>query len=91
MKKFIVIAYDISSDKRRKKVHDLLKDYGMSINLSVFECFVSEANLKKIKLQINKLISKKDIVVYYYICLECYSKSERINFKYPNTDSVLTV
>ena len=27
---YIVISYDIESDKRRNKIHNLLKDYGIS-------------------------------------------------------------
>jgi len=34
----VVIAYDIKSNKRRKKIEKLLKDHGQRINYSVFEC-----------------------------------------------------
>ncbi|NLW36114.1 MAG: CRISPR-associated endonuclease Cas2, partial [Syntrophorhabdus aromaticivorans] len=42
MKRFVVIAYDISDDKKRLEISDLLITYGIRVNKSVFECFVSE-------------------------------------------------
>lgn len=35
---FYVVVYDISSDKQRKKVSDLLEGYGLRVQYSVFEC-----------------------------------------------------
>ena len=74
-KAFIVIAYDISETKRRNKVAKLLRQYGSPINLSVFECMVTEAQLINIRESIYKMIdSKQDKVVYYRMCLNCYTK-----------------
>ncbi len=30
-KQFIVVAYDISDDRRRARLHDLLEDYGSPV------------------------------------------------------------
>ncbi|BAZ29225.1 hypothetical protein NIES4074_16640 [Cylindrospermum sp. NIES-4074] len=35
---FIVVSYDISEDKRRTKIHSVLKGYGQWMQYSVFEC-----------------------------------------------------
>ncbi|MEX0269390.1 CRISPR-associated endonuclease Cas2, partial [Leptolyngbyaceae cyanobacterium UHCC 1019] len=34
----LVISYDISEDKRRTKIHKILKSYGQWMQFSVFEC-----------------------------------------------------
>ena len=34
----ILISYDISEDKRRTKIHKMLKSYGQWMQYSVFEC-----------------------------------------------------
>jgi len=36
-----VVAYDITNDKRRKKLSDLLETYGVRVNYSVFEILPS--------------------------------------------------
>jgi len=35
-------GYDIPSDKRRKKVSDLLEGYGQRVQYSVFECVLTQ-------------------------------------------------
>lgn len=74
-KNLIVVAYDISDDKRRNRVVKLLLKYGSRINFSVFECMVTDSQLEQLKSDIRSKINvKEDIVVYYPICVKCYSK-----------------
>lgn len=78
-KKYIVIAYDITDDQRRKKVSDILAAYGERMNKSVFECFLSEKDIKELKSKIEKTIkNREDIVLYYSLCKDCITKIERI-------------
>lgn len=72
-KKFVVIAYDIASDKRRRNVEKAIKKYGSRVNLSVFECMLTESQLEKLKAAILKLVdSKTDQVAYYMLCMDCF-------------------
>lgn len=69
-----VIAYDIRSTKRRNKVARLLKDRGMRVNLSVFECDIEKDKLMELRKEIQKIIKKKnDVVIYYPLCLNCHA------------------
>ena len=87
-KKFTVICYDVSEDKRRNKVAALLEFYGTRRNKSVFECMTTEAQLKKIRAELPKLIdAATDTVLIYRICLDCYVKSETIG---KQTAAILT-
>ncbi len=77
-KQLVVVAYDISSNKRRKKVSDLLEQYGTRVNYSVFECLISPAKLKKLKQEATELIDKKrDSILYYQLCGACIEKIDR--------------
>ena len=73
---FVLIAYDVSSSRRRNKVAKILADHGERVNLSVFECeFKRPETFKTLKAEIKKAIkSKKDHIRYYPICRECRSK-----------------
>lgn len=76
-KNFIVVAYDISDDKRRNSVMKLLEKVGKRINLSVFECMVTDSTLVRLKQDIDRKINnKEDRVAIYPICINCYSKIE---------------
>lgn len=74
-KLFVVVAYDIAKTKSRNKVADLLSQYGKRMNLSVFECMLSASQLKKLKTDVHKYLNpKKDQVIYYTLCMDCFSK-----------------
>jgi len=74
-KKLVIVAYDIHLDKRRIKLAEYLDNFGKRINLSVFECMFTETELKKTISVAGKIIdTKTDQVVYYTICLNCYTK-----------------
>lgn len=57
MKK-IVVAYDITDDKRRNKIFKDMKSWGERVQYSVFECILTD---EQIKIMIDKLKRKIDI------------------------------
>lgn len=74
-KLFYVIAYDISDNKRRRRVVKVVEQYGGRINLSVFECMMTECQLAEMKSQFEKIIKpNEDQIVFYPICVNCYTK-----------------
>lgn len=72
---FCVIAYDIKDDKRRIKIASILEKYGVRVNFSVFECLFTEVQYAKIRQQIESKINRhEDSIIYYPICVNCFSK-----------------
>ena len=73
-----VIIYDISDNKRRLLVSNLLEGWGKRVNRSVFECLIdSSVKMKKLKSGIENIVDKKtDSVRVYVPCLNCIEKSE---------------
>ena len=90
-KLFIIIAYDISITKRRNKIVKLLENYGERINLSVFECMLTESRFSELRENIEILVNTKtDQVVYYTICVDCYTKIIKYPEKNNKTEIVVT-
>ena len=86
MKSIYLICYDISNDKNRTKISEELEQYGERINYSVFECFITPAQLNNILSFIEEKMDKKhDSVKYYYICKSCYLKSNELGKKQEKT------
>lgn len=75
--RFVLIVYDISNDKRRVKLHNLLLDYGTPVQYSAFECRLSEKDHLALKKAIQRVIRpRKDNLRYYYLCAECTDRIE---------------
>lgn len=74
---FILIVYDISDDRRRARLHQVLLDYGSPVQYSVFECLLENEEIAKMKKAVRKVIRpKKDNLRYYILCENCLRKVE---------------
>ena len=75
--KFILIVYDISNDKRRTKLHNLLLDFGTPVQYSVFECLLKPEAVIQLKSAVYRVIRKRiDSVRFYDLCADCVSRTE---------------
>ena len=82
---FIVVVYDISNDRRRVKLHNLLRDYGTPVQYSVFECYLDPERAAAMKKRVVKLIKQKvDSVRFYTLCEACVKRIEA-----PGTKEIL--
>ena len=57
---YLVISYDIQSDRRRTKIHKALKNYGAWIQYSVFECHISKKEYDALRQQLDPLIDVEE-------------------------------
>ncbi len=76
---FILIAYDISSNRRRARLVKLLSDHGQRVNLSVFECSIKRPHYDELRKKIAKLINPRlDNVLFYELCANCKQRVEKL-------------
>ena len=88
----VVITYDISEDKRRTKIHKILKSYGQWMQFSVFECNLTDTEFARLRLRLNKLIKpEQDSIRFYFLCACCQKKVERIGGEQIRDDSIFFV
>lgn len=81
---FYVVAYDISVDKRRTKVHKLLKGFGKWTEFSLFECFLTKKELLQMRSKLDKLLNpQSDRVRIYNLCENCLQKIETVGIPEP--------
>jgi CRISPR-associated protein Cas2 len=72
-----VIVYDITCDKRRKKVSDLLEGYGQRVQYSVFECILSQTKYSELQKRLRKQIkSSEDSVRFYPLSKHTFNQIE---------------
>lgn len=74
-----LIAYDIASPKRLRKVANLCESYGLRIEKSVFECDLPYEQFENLWCAlIDIVVEDEDAVVAYSLCKTCVSKTESI-------------
>jgi CRISPR-associated protein Cas2 len=79
-----VVAYDIQDDKRRTKVHKVLKGFGEWTEFSLFECFLTKKELLQMRAKLDKhLDARTDRVRIYTICDVCLSKIDTVGIPEP--------
>ena len=72
---YIVISYDISDDKKRSKVANLLEDYGQRVQYSVFECRLDEQTFQQLVHKLKPFAAgNEDSIRVYRICQACLKK-----------------
>ncbi len=65
----VVITYDITDDKIRGKVANELKNHGMRVQKSIFECYLDKDQINKLKDTLETMVDITiDHVRFYYMC-----------------------
>ena len=79
VKHFVVVVYDIPSDRVRTRVCNTLKDYGDHVQLSVFECVLDEDTYVELKNTLEEITGEHEVMLRLYkICHACVERSEII-------------
>ena len=74
-----MITYDISDDHRRNLVSKTLKNYGVRVQYSVFECKLRKEDFLILKHKLEGVIKKsEDSIIFYRQCKQCFGKVDRV-------------
>ncbi|GAB4551209.1 MAG: CRISPR-associated endonuclease Cas2 [Anaerolineae bacterium] len=80
-----VIAYDISDDRRRTKVHTILSGFGEWTQYSLFECWLDVRELVKLRARLGQVLRPdEDRVRIYPLCAGCQARVETIGSPPPS-------
>ena len=68
-----VISYDISDDKRRRKVVKVLEGVGYRVQYSVFEADLSRKQLADLQKRLKPYVKPKttESIRFYQLCADC--------------------
>ncbi|MCK4258951.1 MAG: CRISPR-associated endonuclease Cas2 [Halanaerobiales bacterium] len=78
--KHYVICYDVTDDKRRRLIYELLKDHGQRMQYSIFECLLDEKTFLKLKFKLQRLMDTTDSIIIYPLCKRCEEKILTMGF-----------
>lgn len=82
-----IVSYDISKDKKRARAANTIKNYGVRVQKSVFECRVKPDDIDKLMLQLEKIIDfNTDSVLVYFVCDGCLKRKKAMGQNNIQTD-----
>lgn len=72
-----LVAYDITSPKRLRRVAKICEDFGIRVEYSVFECDIAPATFDQFWQKLAATIDEEsDCILAYRICGSCVQKIE---------------
>ncbi len=79
---YVVIFYDITDDKLRKRVANMLKDFGLvRIQLSAFYGSISPTSLEKLRERLEKMLDR-EVCHIVKLCERCDKAVDQIGFAF---------
>ena len=74
---YIVVCYDISSNRRRARLHELLLGYGNPVQRSVFECHLTPKQFRHMRDRARCFVNKRgESLRYYLLCDRCQRRTQ---------------
>ncbi|WP_082079032.1 CRISPR-associated endonuclease Cas2 [Pseudoalteromonas rubra] len=73
-----VVCYDTSCNKRRYRIDKILAGFGERIQLSVYECCLSDSQFLLLRQKIRSTITCDDVINYYPVCCHCQDRRHGI-------------
>lgn len=66
-----VVAYDISNDRARRRVAELLAEWGVRLQQSVFEVDLHGDELRSVRTAVARHLGPGDIIQFFPQCSRC--------------------
>lgn len=80
----VVVVYDVPDDKRRTKLAKFLEGHGRRVQLSVFECFLTLEEMRKLHQQLQRRVKPpEDNVRLYWISADAVTRTLVIGSEMP--------
>lgn len=71
----VIVVYDIPDDQRRLKLSNVLEGYGRRVQYSVFECFLTLDEMRKLHQKVKQKVKpEEDNVRFYWLSPEAVSR-----------------
>ena len=76
---YVIVCYDISSNRRRARLHEELLGFGTPVQKSVFECQLTPQQFRKMQQRTRRYAKKDtDSIRYYLLCSKCKARARKL-------------
>jgi CRISPR-associated protein Cas2 len=75
---FLIVSYDIPSNRRRYKVMKTMEGFGTRVQYSVFECNLKPRQVDDLRKRLRRLIDAEDSIRLYFMSADDVKRIERL-------------
>ena len=87
-----IIAYDITNNRRRTKVHKTLCGFGEWTQYSLFECYLTDKELLILRDRMDDSLNpEEDSVRFYPLCARCVANVDTIGSPRPEEKDIFVI
>lgn len=91
MRKSFLVCYDISDEKRLRKVFKTMRGYGDHLQYSIFECQLTPSDLVRLRAELREIIQHNEDQVLFVDLGPAEGRGDRVitalGLPYTNLDS----
>jgi CRISPR-associated protein Cas2 len=74
--KWYLICYDVRDPKRLRRAARHLEGYGTRVQYSVFRCWLSYADMQRVRWELTQKLTPEDDVMFIPLCARCVAGLE---------------
>lgn len=78
MRQSYLVCYDISDDKRLRKVFQTMRNFGDHLQYSIFECQFTESDLVRCRAELSQIIHHSEDQVLFVCLGPAEGRGERV-------------
>jgi CRISPR-associated protein Cas2 len=74
MKDWYLVAYDVRSEARLRRVAKVMEGYGVRLQYSVFRCHLSERSIERLRWELTQVMQPEDGLIIAGLCEACIKR-----------------
>ena len=82
----VIVAYDISDDKRRARAAQTLLRFGARVEASVYELWLTAREIEKMWHSLTRVVKDGDLVRCYTVCDACVKRVRSTTLSAPKDE-----
>lgn len=82
----VIVAYDISDDKRRARAAKILLGFGARVEASVYELWLTSVQIERMWHALSRTVKDGDLVRCYTVCDACVRRTRSTTLTAPKDE-----
>jgi CRISPR-associated protein Cas2 len=74
MKNWYLVAYDVRSEARLRRVAKVMEGYGVRLQYSVFRCHLSDRSIERLRWELTQVMQPEDGLIIAGLCATCIKR-----------------